>query len=142
MAALYNRLASMEEVDRNRKVTESDVIDTSETPVGRRDRAQVGVAEDSDESLLNQGKCCRAGDLQLALIAEQEVVKGHVQSRNPDPKARRNATHASAVEGAGAAISAWDAEECNPVSGQNLTGAEGKSRGGHASAAKVRRRST
>ena len=54
-------------------------------------------------------------------------------------QARRDATHASAVEEADAAISAWAARECSRISRQKLTEEEEKLRGGLANAAKERK---
>ena len=79
------------------------------------------MVEISEESLRNEEKRHDAGDLQVACLAGKEVVKGHAQWRNPDLKARRDATPASPVEGVNAAITARIAEECDRVLGQELT---------------------
>ena len=51
-------------------------------------------------------------------------------------KARRDANHASTVEGTNAAISAWTAHECNKALGQELSAEEDKSHGKLVRAAK------
>ena len=53
-------------------------------------------------------------------MTDTEVEKGHNQWRNPELRARGGATRPSVLEGVEAAISAWVAEECNRVLGQDL----------------------
>ena len=64
--------------------------------------------------------------LNLAFVAEQGVVKEHAPWRNPELMSREDATRSSVLKGVDAAISAWIAEEFNPVLGQELTGGEEK----------------
>ena len=65
------------------------------------------------------------------------VVTGRAQSRNPKLKSGVGATQPPAVEGADAAISALVADECNRVSGQDLSEAAGELHGDLAWGAKV-----
>ena len=96
------------------------------------------MAEMSEESLGNQEKRCHVGHRKMASVADKELVKGRAQCGNPDLKARRRATHASAAEGVDVAISAWIAEERNRALGQGLTEEGGKLRGCSAGAARGR----
>ena len=86
----------------------------------------VDVMGNPADSIRSQGRRFRAGDLHLAFVADEEVAKKHAQRRNPDLKARLDATRSSVVEGVGAATSAWDAGECNRVLGQESTEEEKK----------------
>ena len=52
------------------------------------------------------------------------MVKERAELWNSDLKSRLGATHDSLVEGVDAAISPWVAEECDHISGQELTGEE------------------
>ena len=78
----------------------------------------------------NREKYRRKGDLHFALVAEKEVATEHAQRRNPDLKALWGDIHASGVEGADAATSAWIAGQCNRVLGQALAQEEEKLHGG------------
>ena len=106
---------------RKRAFTEDNAADASAAATGKRHRGPEGVAGNSDELLRNQEARCRAGGLHLALVADKEAVKEDAYWRNPELQSRLVATQAPAAEGAGIASSAWVAEECNRVSGQDLT---------------------
>ena len=114
--------------DRKRKTAEGDAVDASVALTGRRDRGPADVAEIREESPVYQGARCRVGYLHVTFAADKEGVEGHAQRRNPDLKARWADTHASAVEIADAAFSAWTAVECNRVLGQKSAGAGETSR--------------
>ena len=60
----------------------------------------------------------------MASVAGKQIALGHAQWRKPELRARWDATHASAVEGAGAAITAWAAEELNRVLVKELSEGE------------------
>ena len=79
---------------------------TSGTLADKRGRASVDVAEILEEPAGNQEARGRVGDFYLAFFAGEEEAEEHAQWRSPDLSARRSATHASALEGAGATISA------------------------------------
>ena len=69
-------------------------------------------AKDNSDGLpAPQGNRCRASDPHLPCIADREIVEDNPQWWEPGMKARWGATHASAVEGVGAAISARTAAE-------------------------------
>ena len=85
-------------VDRERKLGGERAVDSSATLPGEWIRAMVDAAENSEELLSNREKRGRAGDLPSAFVADKEVAKGRAQWRNPNLKARRDATHASVAE--------------------------------------------
>ena len=132
------RLASMDEVGRNRTSPEDDAMDTPGASAGKRDWSPADVVDILGGSLGNRGRRCRVGDLHSAFFADKEVVRGPAQWRHPDLKVRRDATRPSAVERVDDAISAWTTEECICALGQEVTEDEGKFHGGPASAAKER----
>ena len=105
-AQLKTLLAKMDAIDRKSK-TDEGAMDTSDALPGKRTRATVG-------------------DLHPAFVAEEGVAMEHTQRQAPDFKSRRNATHASAVEGVGAANPASKAEKCNRASGQEFPEGGGK----------------
>ena len=68
-----------------------------------------GVADSVDTSAASPAtheKRRRAGELCLALAADEVIVKGRAQWRGPGMQAHRDVSHASPVEGMGAATSA------------------------------------
>ena len=56
----------------------------------------------------------------------------------PELQSRVDATQSSVVEGVDAAISAWVANKCNRVSGQEVSEGEAKLHGGLARGAKLK----
>ena len=86
-------------------------MNTSWTPQRKRNRATVDAVENSDEYHGNRETRRRVGNLHLAVVVGKEVGKRHAPWRNHDLMARWDATHAAAVDGADAAISAWSSEE-------------------------------
>ena len=68
------QLASTDEVDRKHGMDEAGAMDASGTLFGKRNRALVDAAENSEELLGNQEERCRVGDLPLALVSIKELV--------------------------------------------------------------------
>ena len=99
-------LAATGALERRRNRDMSESMDAWETLLGKRNRAMDGVAHNSDDFPGTQERRCRAGGLHLASVADKGAAKGQGQWRKSELKARWDATHGSAVEGAGAAISA------------------------------------
>ena len=97
------------------------------------------AARNSVELRGNQGQRCRVGELHLAFAVEKDVVKERARRRNPEKKARRGGTHATAAEGVDATTSAWTSEEIDRVLGQDPPGEDEKSHEGLVSAAKSRK---
>ena len=102
-------------------------MDTSETLAGTRERAPVVGVMDSDIPTQSSEKKSRLGDLHLAFVMNQEVVKERAQWRRPELGEKietytRLGPGASVFVGGGRAVlSAWAAEECNRILGQELT---------------------
>ena len=66
----------------------------------------------------NTEKRPKSEALEIELAADLEVVKVHAPCRNPGPKPQVKAHHASAAAGADGAVSAWVADGCDSVLGQ------------------------
>ena len=112
--------------DRKLTLTEEGATGTSETVNKEGDRVAADVAGNSEESLRNRGTRPRVGHPHLAFVAEKEEKGDHSQWRNRDSKLRRDTTQASAAAGVDAAISARVANECDRVSGHELSEEERK----------------
>ena len=82
----------------------------------------MAAAEYVDDPPGSQDERCRADSLCLAFVANEEVVEGHAQWRNPGLECRVDSTQSSVAKGPDAPISACVANECNRVLGQELTG--------------------
>ena len=67
------------------------------------------------------GKRCKRDAPRAAFVAYKEVVKGHAQQWNSESKSQVEATRSPAADGAGAVTSAWAADVCNRVLGQELS---------------------
>ena len=128
-AALKTRLASVDEVERKRNLSEGGDMKSSARVAGKQDRTLTGAEKDSDVVLGNQDSRFRAGGLRKAFVAERKVATRHAQWRNPDWKARRNVLCASAAEGAGSALSGRIADGCKCVFGQEFSAEEEKLHG-------------
>ena len=102
-------------------------MDASETLAGKRGRAPVVGAMDSDSPAQSLGKECRAGDLHSAFVSDKEVMRGHVQWRhleleeNIETQARRDPVVPLVMNGGGPNLSAWVAEECKRVLRRDFT---------------------
>ena len=66
------------------------------------------------------------GAFRLAFVADEEVAYDHARWPKPELEPRADATQSFVAEVVDAAISAWVAEECNHVLGQELRGEEEK----------------
>ena len=119
-------------------------MDSSETLTGERERAPVEWVMDSDIPTQSVDTKCRVGDLHLAFFADKEVVKEHAQRWRSDMREKidaqtRKDPGVSFVMGGGVPVlSAWVAEECSRVLGQELT--EAQERAHAALAPKAKRR--
>ena len=60
----------------------------------------------------------RGDALAAALVEDRRVVQEHAQWWSPPTKPQVGAVHSSAAEGVDGAVSAWVADECNRVMGQ------------------------
>ena len=111
----------------NRIPVGSDDMDTPETVSGKRERAPVGGAMDSDTPTRPLGTKYRAGDLHLAFVADKEVVQRHVQWRHferkveIDAQSGRGPVASPGVDSGGAMLAARVAGERNRVLAQELT---------------------
>ena len=74
-------MASTDAAQANRIPVGGDDIDTSETVSGGRKRASVEGVMDPDTPTQLFGEKCRAGDLHLAFVADQDGVKENAQWR-------------------------------------------------------------
>ena len=63
-----------------------DAMDTSETLAGKRKRAPVEEVTDSDIPIQSTDKASRLGDLHVAFVMDEEVVKEHAQWRQTEMK--------------------------------------------------------
>ena len=72
------------------------------------------------------GKRPRGEALATVLAVDMSVVQEHDQWCNPALKTQVEALQSSVVKGVDGAISAWVADECNRVSGQDLSPEEGE----------------
>ena len=124
-AALKTRLAAMAAKESKRTSHARNDMDNSMSVSGTKDRPPVDVVGYSNGSQDSQDKRCRADAPRLASVADKEVARGHTQWWRPELKSRLDAAQSSAVEGVGAAISAWVAEKRNHVLGQELSGEAG-----------------
>ena len=118
---LKTRLAPMDAEQQKCSVSGDSTMDTSVTVTGKRSRVSDAVAENSGKFVGDQDEWRRVGGLHLAFVADREVAKERAKWWNLGSQARRDATQACAEEEVNDAISAWVAEECNRVSGQELT---------------------
>ena len=75
-----------------------------------------------------KGKRPRGDALAAVLAVNMSVVQEHAQWRSPALKPQVEALQSSVVKGVDGAISAWVADECNRVSGQDLSPGEGEMR--------------
>ena len=66
------------------------------------------------------GKRCKRGAFRLASVSHEEVAKEDDPWRTAELKPQADASRSSAVEAAGAAISACVADEWNRASGQEF----------------------
>ena len=107
----------------------ADSTETSETLSGTRNRAMGSAMNNLAELPATEGQRCRVGDPYVAFVVDKEIVKGHASWRNPEIKARWDATQAPAVEKLGAAISVWTAGERRRDLGQQLREVEKESNG-------------
>ena len=112
-----------------RNSIEDNAMGTSATVSGKRGRAPADVVGYLDGPPQNQEKRCCVDARRSGFFADKDLLKEHAHRRNPELQARWGATHNPGKEGRGAAISAWNTAECNRVSGQELTGDEGKLHG-------------
>ena len=133
------RLATMDAVRRKRNCDIEGAADTSQTLSGKRGRAKSDAMDNSDDVPATQDKRCHASDLSLAFVSEKDIVKRQTQWMDPVMRPHRDASHACAAEGVGAAISARTAEKCSRTSDQELTVAPEKLRVGRAGAAQERK---
>ena len=101
-----NRLATMGAAERVRNCDAADAMDTSETLPQKRNRAMEDAGNNSDGSPMTPEHRCHVGEVHLAFTVNKDIVKDHAQLRNPEMKAHWDATHAFAVDGVSAAISA------------------------------------
>ena len=118
---METRFATTDAVARKRKRDEGGATDTSGTLGGKRNHAMADAAGNPEELRGNRGKRYRVGDIHLAFAAAEAVAKEHTQWRDPELKARWDATHASPVEGVDVAISAWTPAGRNRVWGRELS---------------------
>ena len=73
----------------------------------KRSGDTAGAVDASRESLGVRGKRRRVDDLHLAFVAEEKVVAGHAQWRDPRMRGQRNAAKGAPLELANAVVSAW-----------------------------------
>ena len=96
-------------------------MDTSSSAVGKRDRSTADPTNIEISSHVAEGKRSRADAPAATLAAHLAVAQAHAQWWSPDLKPKIEASQSSVVEGVDGAISAWVADECNRISGQDLT---------------------
>ena len=99
-------------------------MDALETSAGKRGRAPVAGAADSDIPARSSGKKCRAGDLRLAFVAKMEVAREHDRRRHSGmnggigAQKRKGPGAQFAFDGGWPALSGWVPEERNRVLGR------------------------
>ena len=95
--------------------------------VGRkRYRDVAGAMDSSKDSPATREKRIRADGLHLAVVANKKIVKEHAQSPGPEMRSHWDVSHASAVGGGDAAISALTTGGRNRDLGHALSGAGGE----------------
>ena len=101
-------------------------MDTSETLTGKRERALVEGAMDSDVPSNLAEKKCRLGNLHLACVMEKNVAKENAQwwpsdmGGKIDTQTRKDPGSSSVIDG-WPVLSARVTDECNRISAQDLT---------------------
>ena len=91
------------------------------TGAGKRGSPPADLAENMEGSTFVPDRRCRRDPLRAASDAENEAVRERARWRTSELKAQVDTSRATAVEGVEAAISAWVADECNRVLGQELS---------------------
>ena len=120
-------MASVDAVEADRIPVRGDDMDTWETVSGKRKRAPVEGAKNSDISPQSLGTECRVGDLHLPLVADKEVVKEHAQwwrferKEKLDTDSGNDPGVSCVLGGGGPALSARVAVDCNRASIRELT---------------------
>ena len=87
---------------------------------GNRNREMANAVASAGKVPVTQEQRRLVNNLHLASVVDREAAEEHAQWRNPELKAHWVVTHASRVEGGGAAISAWAAEESKRALGRGL----------------------
>ena len=99
----------------------TSVLKTRSATVGAAERElvrEMGDAMDTSENLpVTLAQRRRVKDFQLAFDVDEEVVEEHAYWRDPEMKAQCDATHASPLEGADAAIFAGAIDQRNTALG-------------------------
>ena len=99
-------------------------MDTSSSILGKREKSlsDSHIAETSTQ--LGVGKRSRGEAPATTLVVDLAVVKEHAQWWPSDLKPQMAALNRQMVAGCDEAVSAWVADECNRILGQELTAEE------------------
>ena len=94
--------------------------------MGKRDRSaeESSAAEPTQKQV--EGKRPREDVPAITMEVDLAAAQAHAQWWSPDLKSKMEASPSDAVEGVDGAISAWVADECNRVLGQELPQEEAK----------------
>ena len=127
-AALKTRLEAMDAVDRRLNIQSENAMDTSSSVSGKRGRSMGEPSAVEQTQQWVEGKRSRGDVPAITMEVDLAVVQAHAQWWPPDLKPKMEASPSEAVEGVDGAISAWVADECNRVLGQELSQEEDEMR--------------
>ena len=96
-------------------------MDTSSSALGKRDRSMAEPSNIETPRQEAEGKLSRGSAPASKLAVDLAVAQAHAQLGSPDLRSKIEVSQPSVVEGVDGAISAWVADECNRISGQDLT---------------------
>ena len=99
-------------------------MDTSSSVLGKRDRSLVVPMSVGSSTEAVGGKCSRGETLATTMAVDLAVVHARAQWWPPDLKPKMRASPSATAEGADGPIWAWVADECNRISGRELTPGE------------------
>ena len=118
---LKTRLEAMDSVEKKCIVEQTDKMDTSCSVLGKRERALSDPAVLALPTQDGVGKRSRGDAGASHVMVDLAVLEKHTQWWSSELKPHFNLWSHSLVDGSENAISAWMAEECNRVLGQELT---------------------
>ena len=121
---LETRLEAMDAAERNSPQVQSGNMDTSFSALGKIARSR-SVSQILDiPTQLSVGKRVRGEQTATNMAVDLAVVNTHAQWWSSDLKPQMTALSHQMIEGNDEAASAWVADECNRVLGQELSAEE------------------
>ena len=108
----------MDAVERRLRIRIDNAMDMSPSVLGKRDRSaeESSAVEPTQQQV--EGKRPRGDASAITMEVDLAVAQAHAQWWTPELKPKLEVNPSAAVGGVDGAISAWVADECNRVWGQ------------------------